>query len=807
MCLCHLCLQTSAHTALLLQQSHAWNSGDDQKLINNELTRMLNEATIEESNSSWRAQVLVTSNENHKKRMVIDYSQTINKFTQLDAYPLPHIEEMVGNIAQYNIFSTLDLTSAYHQVPIKEEEKKYTAFEANHRLYQFCRIPFGVTNGVASFQRIIDSVIDKEKLDATFAYIDNVTVCGITQENHDANLQKFMTAVRKYKLTLNLDKCTLNTKKVELLGYTIENKIIKPDPDRMRPLMNLPAPQNTNSLKRVMGMFAHFSKWISGFSEKIRPLVDTASFPLSPTAILAFEQLKKDIAASSISAVDPSASFTVETDASEHSIGATLSQSDRPVAFFSRTLTTCEQKHSAVEKEAYAIVEALKKWRHYLLGRRFQLITDQKSVSFMFSRSKTSKIKNEKITRWRIELACFHYDIVYREGKQNVTADVMSRLCGATMSNDTLYKLHNDLCHPGITRMMHFVRSKNLPFSVNDIKLITSGCSICSQVKPRFDQHEGHALIKATQPFERIGLDFKGPLPSTNKNKYILTVVDEYSRFPFAFPCADVSTKTVIQCLCQLFSLFGMPAYIHSDRGAAFMSDELKQFLTSKGIAASRSSPYNPRGNGQVERYNGIIWKTITLSLKSQNLPTEGWEMILPDALHSIRSLLCTATNCTPHERLFNYQRRSSTGRSIPTWLSNPGSKVLLKRAVRTSKYDPLVEEVELIQANPDYAYIKYPDGRDSTVSLRRLAPADFTGDVLRSENNQTKAHSFDKTDFITDCNNDQSLPNLPHSVPIKTPMFCHDGSDKPTAASEQTGQTLRRSDRTRKPPKYFHDE
>ena len=112
--------------------------------------------------------------------------------------------------------------------------------------------------------------------------------------------------------------------------------------------------------------------------------------------------------------------------------------------------------------------------------------------------------------------------------------------------------------------------------------------------------------------------------------------IDEHSRFPFAFPCADMTATSVIKCLVQVFSIFGLPQYIHSDRGPQFMSQELKAFLHDKGIATSRSTPYNPRGNGQVERLNSTIWKAITLSLKSKGLPTEQWEVALTDALHYI---------------------------------------------------------------------------------------------------------------------------------------------------------------------------
>ena len=240
-------------------------------------------------------------------------------------------------------------------------------------------------------------------------------------------------------------------------------------------------------------------------------------------------------------------------------------------------------------------------------------------------------------------------------------------------------------------------------------------------MKPQYQKSEG-TLIKATQPFERINIDFKGPLPTVTNNQYMLTIVDEYSRFPFAFPCANMSTPTVIKCMVMLFSFFGMPGYVHSDRGPSLISEELKTFLNERGVATSRTSAYNPQGNGQVERYNGVIWKAVSLALESRGLPPSNWEQVLPDALHSIRSLLCTATNSTPHDRMFNFQRRSSSGHSVPSWLTS-ADKAYLRKRVRQSKYDPLVEEVEVLHANPQYAHVLLPSGIESTVSIRDLAP------------------------------------------------------------------------------------
>ncbi|XP_068235600.1 uncharacterized protein [Palaemon carinicauda] len=634
---------------------------------------------IEPSISPWRAQVVVVKDplDRHKKRLCIDYSQTINQYTELDAYPLPRIEDMVHDLAKYKVFSTFDLKSAYHQISIKESERKYTAFEG-----------------------------------------------GASQAEHDENVQNVLEVVQKRNLTLNEGKSVISVPTINVLGYCVGNNVIKPDPDRLRPLQELPPPTNMGSLRRAQGLFAYYAKWIPGFSDTIHPLVNTKTFPLSEPALAAFNSLKKQLMDVSLRAVDESLPFVVECYASEVAVSAVLNQGGRPVAFMSRTLQGSELHYPAVEKEATAIIEAVRKWSHFLARRHFTLITDQRSVMFMLDSRKRTKIKNNKIQEWRLELASYSYTIQYRPGKQNIAPDTLTlAYCCSISSMSSLTDIHENLCHPGVTRLLHFVRSKNLPFSTDDVKRVCASCRICAQQKPKFHRPGKGVLIKATQPMERLSIDFKGPLPSTTSNKYILTVVDEYSRFPFVFPCPNMHSKTVIKCLESIFILCGMPSFIHSDQGASFMSQELKLYLSQKGVATSRTTPYHPMGNGQVERYNGIIWKSICLVLESRGLKTQHWEIVLPEVLHSVRSLLCIATDETPHERFFRFQRRSSLGSTLPSWLLTPGP-VLLRRHVRSSKHEPSTEEVQLMDANSMYANVKYPDGRESTVSTRDLAPS-----------------------------------------------------------------------------------
>ena len=405
---------------------------------------------------------MVTKDENHKKRLAIDYSQTINRFTLLDAFPLPRMTDLVNNITQCKVFSTTDLRSAYHQVPLKDEDKPYTAFEARNNLYQFTRLPFGVTNGVACFQREMMKFVDENNLKGVFPYLDDITICGKDQEEHDANLKSFLDAAKRKNICYNDEKSVFSTRRLSILGYVIEEGEIRPDPERMRPLRELQIPQDSKALKRCLGLFSYYSQWIPEFSYRIKPITSCKSSPLSQEAVEAFESLKKTI--------DESISFDVETDASDVALAATLSQHGKPVAFFSRTLQGSELKHASIEKEAQAIIELVRHWKHFLTGRHLTLTTDQKSVSYMFDQCHKGKIKNDKIMWWRLELSCFSFDIVYRPGKDNTPPDTLSRATCATATDESLYKLHESLCHPGVTRLNHFVRTKNLPYSLDEIK-------------------------------------------------------------------------------------------------------------------------------------------------------------------------------------------------------------------------------------------------------------------------------------------------------------------------------------------------
>ena len=196
--------------------------------------------------------------------------------------------------------------------------------------------------------------------------MDYITVTGTTEEEHDLNLKRLLDAAKADNLTLNQNKSKFKVTTLQLLGYLISHREIKPDPSRLQALVDLSPPRTNKKLKRVNGLFAYYSKWIGHFSEKASPLLKSSSFPLTDEAIKAFQILKSDLSKASLCSIKGNLPFEVETGASDSSIAAILSQQGKPVAFMSRTLSPTKKNYPAFEKEATAIMDAVRRWSHFL---------------------------------------------------------------------------------------------------------------------------------------------------------------------------------------------------------------------------------------------------------------------------------------------------------------------------------------------------------------------------------------------------------------------------------------------------------
>ena len=195
----------------------------------------------------------------------------------------------------------------------------------------------------------------------TYAYLDNITVSGNNTADHGDKLKALLNAAKREGLTINDNKCIYNQTEINLLRYRITHSQIRPDPERLRPLLKMPLPQCKTELQRVLGMFSYYARWIPNFSSKIKLLKSNVNsfFPLSSDTSRSFSTLRSDLAAACVSCIQEGVSFVLECDASESALAATLNQGGKPVAFHSRTFSKSEARYSTVEKEAIFFMESI----------------------------------------------------------------------------------------------------------------------------------------------------------------------------------------------------------------------------------------------------------------------------------------------------------------------------------------------------------------------------------------------------------------------------------------------------------------
>ena len=209
----------------------------DEKFIPQEIASLLKKVLIQPSKSSWRAQLHVVHDEvRDKKRLVVYYSGTVNPHTVIYAYPLPLIEPLIERVSQNQIFSSLDLRSAFHQISLKPSERQLTAFEGAGRLYEWCVLPFGLTNCGVVFAKVLGELV--EGFPGCFHFLDDIVIAGLTEVEHDLNLAKFLELASTAGIHFNSSKSSLKKTSLTFLGHEISQGTIKPSPSRLRPILS-----------------------------------------------------------------------------------------------------------------------------------------------------------------------------------------------------------------------------------------------------------------------------------------------------------------------------------------------------------------------------------------------------------------------------------------------------------------------------------------------------------------------------------------------------------------------------------------
>lgn len=403
---------------------------------NIQVNKMLEEGIIRPSVSPYNSPILLvpkkTTGNEKKWRLVVDFRQ-LNKNIVADKFPLPRIEEILDQLGRAKYFTTLDLMSGFHQIELEEESKKYTAFSSNSGHFEFNRLPFGLNISPNSFQRMMTIALSGLPPECAFLYIDDIIVVGCSINHHIQNLEKVFQKLQKYNLKLNPAKCRFFCADVTYLGHHISEQGIQPDKNKYDAILNYPKPQNADDVRRFVAFCNYYRRFIANFSEKAAPLNQllkkNAKFEWTNQCDEVFIMLKNELLNPTILKFPNfHKTFILSTDASKIACGAVLEQEYDgirfPIAYASRKFTKGESNKSTIEQELSAIHWAVNHFRPYLYGRKFTIRTDHNPLVYLFS------LKNpaSKLTRMRLDLEEFSFDIEHVKGKQNTSADALSRV-------------------------------------------------------------------------------------------------------------------------------------------------------------------------------------------------------------------------------------------------------------------------------------------------------------------------------------------------------------------------------------------
>ncbi|HRP36369.1 MAG TPA: reverse transcriptase domain-containing protein [Candidatus Dojkabacteria bacterium] len=413
----------------------------EQEFIKNTIDKLLEEGVIRKGHGSWASAVVLATKKDGGIRFCVDYRK-LNEITVKDVYPLPRIDVTLEHLSKMKIASKLDATSGYWHIQVKETDKEKTGFLTTFGLFEWNRMPFGLTNAPATFQRYMDNLLNDLRWRICLVYMDDVIIYSENYEQHLKDIQTVFKRFASVGMKLKLSKCSFFMKELVYLGHKVSAEGIAPDPQKIEAITRIPdIIPNLVNLRYFLGLTGYYRQFIFNYAATVQPLIHLTTMDTkwewNDKHTQAVQHLKQKLMKQPVLAyMDPNKTIIVTGDSSEHSIGGTLEQDGHPIAYFSESLRSYMVNWTQTEKELYALVRICEKFRHWLHGRHFIVITDHEAIKFL--QNKNANITKSRLIRWMITLSEFNMELKWKPGREIPQADALSRIINMVTIKDIL---------------------------------------------------------------------------------------------------------------------------------------------------------------------------------------------------------------------------------------------------------------------------------------------------------------------------------------------------------------------------------
>jgi hypothetical protein len=395
--------------------------------IKKQIQELLDKGVIVPSSSPCGSPIVLVPKKDGTWRMCVDF-RALNKITVKNRYPLPRIDDLLDQLKDAKYFTKLDLRSGYHQIRITEGDTWKIAFKTKQGLFEWMVMPFGLCNAPATFMRVMNDVLRPFLDDYVIVYLDDILIFSKSREEHVKHVKQVLDVLRKEKLFLKMSKCEFGKTSLIYLGHIVGGGELKIDPSKVKVILEWPKPNNVTEVRSFLGATQYWRKFISNFSSIAAPLHAVTSvkevFQWGGKQQKAFDTLKKKISSVPVLALpNLRQPFEIQTNASNYVMGVVLLQHGKPICFHSETFNGAVINYPTYDKELYASVQSVKKWKHYFLGKETIVHTDHQPLQYLQSQT---KIQQARHFRWMGFLQQFHLVIRYKKGIYNKVVDMLS---------------------------------------------------------------------------------------------------------------------------------------------------------------------------------------------------------------------------------------------------------------------------------------------------------------------------------------------------------------------------------------------